>query len=99
MNHNKAIKLLNYSDDKYYGLLNSLEPSYHMFSEREDEDFIISYIYMDGDGGAICLRGYSEMFNEHGLTMHLIECEYCELYTGMMLEISKEIEERHRENI
>ena len=29
----------------------------------------------------------------------LLRNEYCELYTGMMLEISKEIEERYRENI
>jgi hypothetical protein len=98
MTHEQAIKLLNIPSEDYYELLQSFKPSLHKIitkdileSEEEDEEdeeiCEISYIHIDGDGGAVYFQGHSEIFEEEGITISLIDCTYCDMPTNTVLEI------------
>ena len=42
-------------------------------------------LYTDGDGGAVVFTGFSEMFEEEGLTISLIAgCHYCDITFKML---------------
>ncbi len=50
-------------------------------------------VYTDGDGGAMLFEGYSEIFDEQGITVRLLGCTYCDITYDEIHDIVQELKE------
>ena len=50
-------------------------------------------VYTDGDGGVMLFEGYSEIFDEQGITVRLLGCTYCDITYDEMHDIVQELKE------
>ena len=92
MNKYDAAVALDMTRPQYDDMLNSSDWSLHRITtDNEDGTYTVSMIYMDGDGGAMFFGGYSEIFEDAGITCKLIECEWCDIPRVTFLTILKTI--------
>tara|TARA_R100000231_G_scaffold95407_1_gene71573 strand:- start:1015 stop:1317 length:303 start_codon:yes stop_codon:yes gene_type:complete len=54
---------------------------------------IYSTFYTDGDGGLMLFEGYCETFEEQGVSVRLIDCNYCDISYSQMATIMQQLEE------
>ena len=50
-------------------------------------------VYTDGDDGVMLFEGYSEIFSEHGASVRLLDCNYCDIPFDHMHDIMQELKE------
>ena len=90
---------------EYYSWISSLNPDYRYHSEDitweelgvDDEEKVYAYtrvscLYTDGDGGVMFFCTNSEIFEEQGMTMELINCSWCDISYEDFEEIGQEME-------
>ena len=65
---------------------NTLKPDFRF-------DGVGALLYTDGDSGAM-LFSWSEVFEEDGLSMRLVECNYCDIKLSSLKEIRKIFKQR-----
>jgi len=52
-----------------------------------------SALYFDGDGGVSLFENPSEVFDELGFSIRLIDCDYCDVSMTDMLEIAHTLDD------
>ena len=50
-------------------------------------------LYFDGDDGVVLFQNPSEVFDELGFSIRLIDCEYCDISMTDMLEIAHTLDD------
>jgi len=90
---------------EYYRWISTWEPDYRYYSrditwkeldiEDKTEGYAytrVSCLYTDGDGGVMFFCTNSEIFEENGMTMELINCSWCDITYSDIIEIGEEME-------
>ena len=58
------------------------------FRVKKYDDGTVKVLYTDGDSGAMEF-GFSEIYEEHGYQMELIECKWCDITPEYMRKINR----------
>jgi len=58
------------------------------FRVKKYDDGTVKVLYTDGDSGAMEF-GFSEIYEEHGYQMELIECRWCDITPEYMRKINR----------
>ena len=90
---------------EYYRWIRAWEPDYRYHSrditwkelgiEDKTEGYAytrVSCLYTDGDGGVVFFCTNSEIFEENGMTMELINCSWCDISYYDIIEIGEQME-------
>ena len=90
---------------EYHRWISTLEPEYRYYSrditwkeldiDGKTEGYAYTYVsclYTDGDGGVMFFCTNSEIFEEQGMTMELINCSWCDITYSDIIEIGEEME-------
>ena len=67
-------------------------PSYHIYKDENE----FSVLYFDSDDGVALISSSCEMFEE-GLSIRLIDCQYCDIETKDMSVILSSIEDFNKD--
>jgi hypothetical protein len=60
---------------------------------EDHESGTLHAVYTDGDDGVMLFEGYSEIFDEQGITVRLLGCTYCDITYDEMHDIVQELKE------
>ena len=60
---------------------------------EDEESGTLNAVYTDGDDGVMLFTGYSEIFSEHGASVRLLDCNYCDILFDHMHDIMRELKE------
>lgn len=60
--------------------------------EQDNDSFdLIDCLYTDGDDGVLKFTSFSEVFDSYGVSVELIDCQYCDLSFKFMEKISRKM--------
>jgi hypothetical protein len=96
MTLSEAAGYLDQTEDELWSWINNFKRSgYRFFNNGYDCD---GCIYTDADGGALLIKGYSEIYETEGGQIELLEdCTYCNIEYSMLKKIFKELESSAKE--
>ena len=66
---------------------NMSEASYHLHQTFNEDEGNSSLLYFDSDDGVALISAYSEIFDDEGFKIELIDCRYCDINFYHMQEI------------
>jgi len=84
----KKYEKFNLTEDEYWECRQNMHtPSYHLYEKLEEEHEECSVLYFDSDDGVALISAYSEVFDDEGFKIELIDCRYCDINFYHMQEI------------
>ena len=57
------------------------------------DEHLAAALYFDGDDGVVLFQNPSEVFDELGFSITLIDCKYCDISMTEMLEIAHTLDD------
>jgi len=85
----KAAEITGLSVERFMGWIQTMDGPDYIISEHDEE---VHGIYTDSDGGVISVKGFSEIFEEKGVTISMIEdVNYCDIEVDSFIKMLKAI--------
>ena len=92
----KAYKKFGLTKEEYEKLRYGFLPQFVLHTDENSS----SALYFDGDDGVVLFQNPSEVFDDLGFSIKLIDCKYCDMSMTDMLEIAHALDEkRWREKV
>ena len=84
----KIFKEFNMTEKEYHhARYNLTTSSYVIYQDMHEDSFGCKVLYFDADDGVALISHYAETFDDDGFTIKLVDCNYCDIRYGDMLEI------------
>lgn len=84
----QLLKEFNMTEKEYHHARYNLLTSSYVISQDTDEDTLeCKVLYFDSDDGVALIKHFSEVFDDDGFSINLIDCNYCDIRYIDMLEI------------